>query len=90
MCALVQNLALMHPRVKRAFGVPITPLEQPHPYLHLRDQFNKRFSSRRKEQQEEEEKEEEMQSSQKEKEELKERVKSDVKKSERMGGSTKR
>ncbi|KAK3860312.1 hypothetical protein Pcinc_033627 [Petrolisthes cinctipes] len=86
-CALVQNLALMHPSVKRACGVPIAPSEQPHPYQHIRNQFIKKLSRRNK--QEKEEEEEETEVSQKEEKELKKQERS-FSLSDRKKGWTKR
>ncbi|XP_064091224.1 cytochrome c oxidase assembly protein COX18, mitochondrial-like isoform X2 [Macrobrachium nipponense] len=46
-CALIQNLALMHPQLRQACGIPKTPSQMPKPYQHLLSQFQNRFTRRK-------------------------------------------
>ncbi|XP_066990367.1 cytochrome c oxidase assembly protein COX18, mitochondrial [Macrobrachium rosenbergii] len=46
-CALIQNLALMHPQLRQACGIPKTPSQIPKPYQHLLSQLQNRFTRRK-------------------------------------------
>lgn len=41
---LIQNLALLSPKVKRTFGIPETPSELENPYKHLADTLVNRIN----------------------------------------------
>ncbi|XP_068205035.1 cytochrome c oxidase assembly protein COX18, mitochondrial [Palaemon carinicauda] len=43
-CGLVQNVALMHPQLRQACGIPKTASQNPTPYRHLWLQLQKRFA----------------------------------------------
>ncbi|XP_071527952.1 cytochrome c oxidase assembly protein COX18, mitochondrial [Panulirus ornatus] len=47
MCALVQNLALMHPQVRHLCGIPQSPSERERPYHHLWMQLQKRVKKKK-------------------------------------------
>ncbi|XP_037799623.1 cytochrome c oxidase assembly protein COX18, mitochondrial-like [Penaeus monodon] len=48
-CGLAQNLALMHPGLRRMCRIPYTPSERKHPYQHLWAQMQKRLRRKSKE-----------------------------------------
>lgn len=43
-CGLTQNLALMHPRLRQACGIPLTASQNPTPYQHLWEQLQNKLT----------------------------------------------